>query len=165
MTISSLRFALGAALLMGASFASAGPAFKSQPMVISAVIQEIPGPSPRCASNFGATLTGAGNSPTLGRVVMIGSDCITPDGPLLNFNQGKITIVTLNGDLLFGEYMGQVVPTGEGTKYVFNGATYRITGGTGRHFKATGGGSLTGGGDLATGAGTLEISGKLITLW
>lgn len=158
----TLRFALGAALLMGATVASA--ASVTAPMTVSATIQEFPGPSLRCASKFGATLTGAGTSPTLGRVVMIGSDCITPDGPVLNFNQGRIIIVTANGDQLYGEYMGQVIPTGEGTKYVFNGATYRITGGTGRNFRATGGGTLTGGGDLLTGAGKLEISGSLTTM-
>lgn len=159
---SSLRFAVGAVLLMGATIASAASITK--PMTISASIQEIPGPSLRCASKFGATLTGAGTSPTLGTVVMIGNDCITPDGPVLNFSQGRIVIVTMNGDQLFGEYMGQVIPTGEGTKYVFNGATYRITGGTGKNFRATGGGTLTGGGDLATGAGALTISGSLTTM-
>ncbi len=156
------QFALGAVLAVASTFAVAHP-MKAQSMMISASILEFVGPSARCASNFGSTLTGQGLSPTLGRVVLIGTDCITPSGPLLNFSQGKIVIVSTNGDQIYANYTGQAVPTGEGTKYVFNGATFQITGGTGRNWRAIGGGTITGGGDLATGAGTIEIAGKILT--
>lgn len=156
------QFAIGAALVAASTFAVAAP-MKTQSLAVSAVIQEFVGPSVRCASNFGSTLTGQGISPSLGRVVLIGTDCITPTGPLLNFSEGRIIIVTTDGDQLYANYTGQAVPTGEGTKYVFNGATFQITGGTGRNFKATGGGTITGGGDLATGAGAIEIAGQMTT--
>ena len=154
------QFAIGAALVVASAFAVAAP-MKTQSLSVSAAIQEFVGPSLRCASNFGSTLTGQGISPTLGRVVLIGTDCITPTGPLLNFSEGRIIIITTDGDQLYANYTGQAVPTGEGTKYVFNGATFQITGGTGRNFKATGGGTITGGGDLATGAGAIEIAGQI----
>jgi hypothetical protein len=154
------QFAICTALVVASTFAIAAPK-KIQSLAVSASIQEFVGPSARCASNFGSTLTGQGLSPTLGRVVLIGTDCITPTGPLLNFSEGRIIIITTEGDQLYANYTGQAVPTGEGTKYVFNGATFQITGGTGRNFKATGGGTITGGGDLATGAGAIEISGQM----
>ncbi|MEJ7807648.1 MAG: hypothetical protein WKG03_17205 [Telluria sp.] len=152
--------AVGAALLAASAIAIAAP-MKAQALSITASIQEFVGPSPRCASNFGSTLTGQGISPLLGRVVLIGTDCITPSGPLLNFSDGKIVIVTTSGEQIYANYTGQAVPTGEGTKYLFNGATFHITGGTGSNFRATGGGTITGGGDLATGAGAIEIAGQI----
>ncbi len=157
------QFAIGAALLAGSTITAAAP-MKAQTLAVSATIQEFVGPSVRCASNFGSTLTGQGLSPTLGRVVLIGTDCITPSGPLLNFSEGRIIIVTTTGEQIYANYSGQAVPTGEGTKYLFNGATFQITGGTGRNFRATGGGTITGGGDLATGAGAVEILGQINTM-
>ena len=157
------QFAIGAALMAGAQIATAAP-LKAQTFSVSATIQEFVGPSVRCSSNFGSTLTGQGLSPTLGRVVLIGTDCITPSGPLLNFSEGRIIIVTTAGEQIYANYSGQAVPTGEGTKYLFNGATFQITGGTGRHFRATGGGTITGGGDLATGAGAIDIVGNITSM-
>ncbi|QNA87730.1 hypothetical protein G4G28_03240 [Massilia sp. Dwa41.01b] len=96
-----------------------------------------------------------------GKVVFIATDCITPQGPLFNFSDGKFIVMDTSGDQLFATYSGQFVPTGEGTKFVFSGATFRITGGTGKYRNALGGGTLSGGEDMATGAGTIKLQGNL----
>lgn len=157
---SALQFAIGASLLAATASASAAP-YVTKPLAISAIIQERVGPMPRCASQFGGTITGHGDSPLLGRTVVISTDCITPAGPLFNFSQGKMIIVTTTGDQIYANYSGQFVPTGEGAKYVFSGATFQITGGTGRYWRATGGGTLTGSEDMVTGAGTADLNGKV----
>lgn len=154
------RLATTALLLCAASAASAGP-LVTKPLQISGVVQELVGPSLRCASKIGGTIVGHGKDPQVGPVAFMGSDCITPSGPLYNFSDGRITIVTKSGELIFANYSGQFVPTGEGTKYVFNNATFQITGGTGRYFRASGGGGFTGGEDMATGAGTIKLNGSI----
>ena len=63
--------------------------------------------------------------------------------------------------MVFASYSGQFVPTGEGTNFVFSNASFKITGGTGRYFKASGGGAITGGEDMTTGKGTIKLSGKI----
>lgn len=148
-------------LLLCASFAASAGQLVTKPLVISGTIQELAGPSPRCASNFGGTIVGHGQDPVFGPVAFMGSDCITPSGPLFNFSDGRFTIVTYTGELIFANYSGQFVPTGEGTKFVFNNATFQITGGTGRYAKASGGGGFTGGEDMATGAGTIKLNGNI----
>lgn len=148
-------------LALCASVPASADSFVTKPLVISAVLQEVVGPSPRCASAFGGTITGHGDEPSFGRVAFIGTDCITPSGYLFNFSDGRITIVTKTGEAIFAKYSGQFVPTGEGTKYTFNNATFQITGGTGRFHKASGGGGFTGGEDMATGAGTIKLNGKI----
>ena len=157
-----LRLA-AASLLLCASAVASAKSFVTKPLVISGVVQELVGPSLRCASKFGGTITGHGSDPQTGRVAFIGTDCITPDGPLFNFSDGRITIVTQTGELIFLNYSGQFVPTGEGTKFVFNNATFQVTGGTGRYSRASGGGGFTGGEDMATGAGTIQLNGKITT--
>jgi hypothetical protein len=155
----AFKLAIGTALL--AATASA-PAFAAtKPLTVSAVIQERAGPSARCASQFGGTITGSADSALLGRVVIIATDCITPQGPLYNFSQGKMIIVTTSGDQIFANYSGQFVPTGDGAKFVFSGATFQITGGSGRYILASGGGTLSGGEDMSNGSGTAEINGTL----
>ena len=159
---SVLRFATGAVLL-SAAFGAHADAGSYKDFQVSGVLQEIPGPSPRCASNFGGTILGYGSSPLLGKLTFIASDCITPNGSSFTFSNGKLIITTLTGDLVFANYSGQFVPTGEGTKYVFSNATFQITGGTGTYYKATGGGDLKGGEDMATGQGTLQLSGRVFS--
>lgn len=156
----SLRLAAASLLLCASVSASAGTTV-TQPLVISGVIQEIVGPALRCASKFGGTLLGHGDSALVGKVAFIGRDCITQDGPLFNFSEGRLIIMTVTGEQIFVNYSGQFVPTGEGTKFVFNNAGFQITGGTGRYDKATGGGDLTGTEDMSTGAGTATLSGKI----
>lgn len=124
-------------------------------------MQEVVGPSLRCASKIGGTIAGHGEDSIFGKVAFIGTDCITPSGPLYNFSDGRFTIVTKTGELIFANYSGQFVPTGEGTKFIFSNATFQITGGTGRYFRASGGGGFTGGEDMATGAGTIKLDGKI----
>ena len=149
------------ALLAVASFsASAAPA-TTKPLNLNGAFLEQVGPAPRCASQFGGTIVGHGESAVTGRNVFIASDCITPSGPLFNFTDGKFVIVATNGDQIFANYSGQFVPTGQGTNYVFSGATFQITGGNGRYHKATGGGTLSGGSDMATGQGTLQLNGNI----
>lgn len=155
-----LRLA-AASLMLGVSFSASAKSFVTKPLAIAGVVQEVVGPSLRCASKIGGTITGHGDDPAIGRVAFIGTDCITPSGSLFNFTNGRFTIVTKTGELIFAHYAGQFVPTGEGTKYVFNNATFQITGGTGRYFRASGGGGFTGGEDMATGAGTIKLDGKI----
>ena len=157
---SALQLVVGSTLVLAAAAASAAPSV-TKPLLVSAVIQERPGPMPRCPSQFGGTITGAADSALLGRSVVISTDCITPAGPLFNFSQGKMVIMTVTGEQIFANYSGQFVPTGEGAKFVFSGATFQITGGTGRYWRASGGGNLNGGEDMVTGLGTAELSGKI----
>jgi hypothetical protein len=161
MSKSVLRFATAILLMSAAVGASATPA-SYKDFELSGVLQEIPGPSPRCASNFGGTIMGFGSSALLGKVTFLSSDCITPNGTSFTFSEGRFMITTMTGELLFASYNGQFVPTGEGTKYVFSNASFTITGGTGRYFKATGSGTLGGGEDMATGQGNIQLKGRVL---
>jgi hypothetical protein len=156
---STLRLAIGLVLLSASIGAAARPA-TTRPLEITGIFQERTGPKPSCPSQFGGTLAGLGDSPQMGRVVFLASDCITPTPPLFNFT-GRFIVTNLRGEQLHANYSGQFVPTGEGTKYVFSGATFQITGGTGQYAKATGGGTLTGGEDMITGNGNLKLSGQV----
>jgi hypothetical protein len=156
---STLRLATGLVLLSASIGAAAGPA-TTRPLEITGVFQERTGPKPSCPSQFGGTLAGLGDSPQMGRVVFLANDCITPTPPLFNFT-GRFIVTNLRGEQLHANYSGQFVPTGEGTKYVFSGATFQITGGTGLYAKATGGGTLTGSEDIITGNGNLKLSGQI----
>jgi hypothetical protein len=158
---SVLRLATGAVLMSAALCASAG-ASPAKDFQLTGVLQEIPGPSARCPSQFGGTILGFGSSPLVGKVTFLATDCITPNGSSYTFSDGRFLVTTLTGELIFASYSGQFVPTGEGTKYVFNGATFQITGGTGRYNKATGGGSMDGTEDMATGQGTIQLSGQIL---
>jgi hypothetical protein len=44
---------------------------------------------------------------------------------------------------------------------VFSGATFQVTGGTGKYARATGGGTLSGDEDMITGAGNIKLDGKV----
>lgn len=156
----SLRCGAAAALALAAFGASATPA-ATRPFNLSGAFLETPGPSLRCPSKFGGTILGHGDSAVTGKVVFLSSDCITPSGSSFIFSDGKFIILTTTGDQIFANYSGQFVPTGVGTNFVFNGATYQITGGTGSFKKASGGGTLSGGEDMATGQGTLQLSGSI----
>jgi hypothetical protein len=151
-----------ASVLMSAALTATAAKPTSQDFQVSGVIQEIPGPSPRCASQFGGTILGFGDSNVLGKVGFLSSDCITPNGSTYTFSDGRFMITTLTGEMVFASYSGQFVPTGEGTNFVFSNASFQITGGTGRYDKASGGGDLTGGEDMTTGKGTIKLSGKIL---
>ncbi|MGH8854923.1 MAG: hypothetical protein ACREWI_11650, partial [Telluria sp.] len=144
-----------------ASVSASAGSLVTKSLEITGVVQEEVGTSPRCPSTIGGTIVGHGDSPLVGKVVFIGSDCITPSGVLYNFSDGRIIIMTKTGEQIYANYSGQFVPTGEGTKFVFNNASFQITGGTGRYFKASGGGGFTGGEDMATGAGTIKLTGRI----
>lgn len=154
-----LKLAGGAVLALASSAASAH--WVTTDLQVTGVIQEIPGPSARCPSNFGGTITGHGSSELLGRVVYVASDCITPNGAIYNFDRGRLILMTLSGDQIYADYSGQFVPTGQGTNYVFNSATFRIVGGTGQYIFATGGGQLQGGEDMVTGVGNIALIGRM----
>ena len=156
---SACQFAVASTLVLATAAASA--AHVTKPLVVSAVIQERTGPMARCPSQFGGVITGSADSEVMGRVVVISSDCVTPSGPLFNFSLGKMIIVSTTGEQIHADYSGQVVPSSDGTRFVFSGATFQITGGTGRYFHASGGGSLNGGEDMVTGVGTAELSGTI----
>jgi hypothetical protein len=160
---SVLRLATGAVLMSAALCASADSATYKD-FQVSGVLQEIPGPSARCASGFGGTILGFGSGNLAGsKVTFLATDCITPNGTSYTFSDGKFLITTLTGELIYANYSGQFVPTGEGTKFVFSNATFQVTGGTGRYFKATGGGDMTGAEDMATGQGTIQLSGRILS--
>lgn len=156
----SLRCTATSMMLCASLSAVAAPA-STKPLVIEGVIQEFVGPAVRCPSNFGGTIVGHGISSLAGRVAFIGTDCITQNGPLFNFTEGRMTIVTAESDQIFANYSGQFVPTGQGANFVFSNATFQITGGTGRYKKASGGGSFTGDEDMGTGAGTIKLTGQI----
>ena len=160
MSSSLLRLASATALVLASFSATAAPA-TTQAFELSGTLVEQPGPSARCSSNFGGTITGHGVSALVGRVAFVATDCITPQGPLFNFDQGRFIIMAANGDQIFATYSGQFVPTGVGAAYVYSGATFQITGGNGKYRKATGGGALSGGQDMLTGAGNVKLSGKI----
>jgi hypothetical protein len=156
----SLRIA-ATSLMLCASFAASAGQQVTKTLEITGVVQEVVGPSLRCPSKIGGTIVGHGDSPLVGKVAFIGSDCIMPSGPLYNFSDGRIIIMTGTGEQIYANYSGQFVPTGEGTKFVFSNATFQVTGGTGKFFRASGGGNFTGGEDMATGAGTIKLSGQI----
>ena len=161
MSRSILRFAT-AALLMSAALGASAAQSSYQDFELSGVLQEVPGPSVRCASQFGGTIMGYGSSALLGKLTFLSSDCITPNGTSYTFSDGRFMITTMTGELLFASYNGQFVPTGVGTSYVFSSASFEITGGTGRYAKATGSGALSGGEDMATGQGNIQLKGRIL---
>lgn len=160
MSPSLLRLASAAALAL-ASFSASAVTAKTQAFELSGTLVEQAGPTARCPSQFGGTITGHGVSDQVGRVAFVATDCITPSGPLFNFNQGRFIIMTANGDQIFAAYSGQFVPTGVGAAFVYSAATFQITGGNGKYHKASGGGTLSGGQDMITGMGTVQLSGKI----
>jgi hypothetical protein len=161
MSNSFQRFAT-TVLLMSAAMGASAASSSYKDLELSGVLQEVPGPSARCASQFGGTIMGYGSSELLGKVTFLSSDCITPNGTSYTFSDGRFMITTMTGELLFASYNGQFVPTGEGTKYVFSSASFQITGGTGRYAKATGSGTLGGGEDMATGQGNIQLKGRIL---
>ena len=151
-----------ASVLMSAALTATAAKSSYQDLEVSGTLQEIPGPSARCASQYGGTILGYGDSKLLGKVGFLSSDCITPNGTSYTFSDGRFMITTLTGEMLFASYGGQFVPTGEGSNFVFNSATFTITGGTGKYAKASGGGDITGTEDMVTGKGTIKLSGKIL---
>ncbi|MGJ9416567.1 hypothetical protein ACHAC9_02190 [Massilia sp. CMS3.1] len=153
-----------ATLLLAASAAASAGNWEVQTLDVEGVLVEAVGPADRCLSKFGGTISGHGTSNLMGgKVVFIATDCITPVGPLFNFSGGKFIVMTTSGDQIYANYSGQMVPTGVGAQYVFSGATFQVTGGTGKFSKVTGGGTLTGGEDMITGAGTIKLSGRVLS--
>ncbi|MDB5792769.1 MAG: hypothetical protein JWQ80_2793 [Massilia sp.] len=151
-----------ATLLLAASATASAGSWVTQPLEVEGVLVEAVGPSGRCPSKFGGTISGHGNSALMGgKVVFIATDCITPDGPLFNFSGGKFIVMTTSGDQIYANYSGQFVPTGEGANYVFSDATFQVTGGTGKFARISGGGTLSGGEDMITGNGNIRLSGRV----
>jgi len=159
------RGALGAVFSLVSAAAFAGPiSYKTESFEIAGVIQEVAGPAAHCASQFGGTITGHGESALLGRLAFVANDCITPSGPIFTFSNGRFIIMTLTGEQIYANYSGQMVPTGQGAQYAFTGASFQIIGGTGRYLLASGGGTLQGNEDMSTGAGNLKLTGR-ISYW
>jgi hypothetical protein len=153
---------LGAALTLASAASSAATlGYQTVPFELTGVLLEVAGPSARCPSQFGGTITGYGDSPLAGRLSFVATDCITPAPPIFNFSRGRFIIMTTSGDQIFASYSGQMIPTGEGTQYTFTGASFQITGGTGAYLFASGGGTLLGNEDMATGQGTLKLTGRM----
>jgi hypothetical protein len=156
----SLRLASGAVLLV-AAFGASAKTPTTKPLAISGVFKEQIGPSLRCPSKMAGALAGHGSSPQLGAVAFVASDCITPVPPLFNFSEGRLIVLTSSGEQIYASYSGQFVPTGEANKFVFSGATFQVTGGTGQYARATGGGTISGGEDIVTEVGNLQLSGQI----
>jgi hypothetical protein len=150
-------------LLLAASATASAGEWVMRTLEVQGTLVESVGPAPRCLSQFGGTISGHGESALMGgKVVFIGTDCITPVGVLYNFSGGKFVIMTTGGDQIFANYSGQFVPTGEGARYNFSGATFQVTGGTGKFAKITGGGTFSGGEDMVTGTGDIKLVGKVL---
>jgi hypothetical protein len=146
------------------SFALAATADTSayRDLSVSGVFQEHIAAASRCTSGLGGTIAGYGSSPSMGRVVFLTSDCVTQNGPLFTFSEGRFLITTMTGELLYASYTGQLVPTGDGAKAAMSNATFQITGGTGQYKKATGSGTLSGTEDLSTGQGSIQLTGRIL---
>jgi hypothetical protein len=152
-----------ATLLLAASATASAGSWVTEPLDVEGVLVEAVGPSAGCPANFGGTISGHGTSAMMGgKVVFIATDCITPAPPLFNFSNGKFIVMTTSGDQIFANYSGQFVPTGEGAKFVFSGATFQITGGTGKFAKVSGGGTLSGSEDMITGTGVIKLTGRAL---
>ena len=150
-------------LLLAASATASAGDWVTEPLDVEGTLVEAVGPTDRCLSKFGGTISGHGDSALMGgKVVFIATDCITPVGPLFNFSGGKFIVMTTSGDQIFANYSGQFVPTGEGAKFVFSGASFQVTGGTGKFSKISGGGTLTGSEDMITGTGNIKLSGRVL---
>lgn len=155
-----LRVAAGA-LWLAVSSASMADSSITMPIEINGVMTETPGPSLRCPSKFGGVTIGRGEGALTGPVAFIANDCITQSGTLFTFSAGKLIVLTVAGDQIFADYSGQFVPTGVGSNFVFSGATFQVTGGTGKFSRASGGGNMTGAEDISTGEGTIKLSGHI----
>ena len=127
---SVLRLATGSLLMSTALCASAGTT-AYEDLSVSGVFQEVLGPSLRCPTKIGGTMTGYGTSPKFGPVVFLGSDCVTPSATMNTFSDGRFILTALTGELLFASYSGQAVPNSDGSQLIFTGGTFQITGGTG----------------------------------
>ena len=150
-------------LLMAASATASAGDWVAEPLDIEGTLVEAVGAAERCPSNFGGTISGHGKSTMMGgKVVFIATDCITPVGYMFNFSDGRFIVMTTSGDQIFANYSGQFVPTGVGKNFVFSGATFQITGGTGKFAKVTGGGTLTGDEDMITGTGNIKLTGQAL---
>jgi hypothetical protein len=156
----ALRLATGS-LLMSAAMCSFAADTTPQDFTVSGVFQELLGPSLRCPTKFGGTMTGYGTSDKLGRLVFLGGDCIAQSNNLMTFSGGHFIITTLTGELLFADYSGQAVPDAQGV-LTFTGATFQITGGTGKYKHATGGGSMNGSESMQTLQGQIQLSGRIL---
>lgn len=157
-----LRGAVGATMFAVSAIASAQHTH-IEALEIKGVIFETTGYSARCPSQFGGTIQGYSTSASswLGKVVFIGTDCITPNGQLFTFSGGKLIITTVSGDQIHATYSGQFVPTGVGARYEFSNGIINISGGTGKYVHAAGGGFITGGEDMTTGLGDIKVSARL----
>jgi hypothetical protein len=152
---------IGVVLATAMCSASAGKPLYNE-IEISGVFQEVIQASSNCPSGQSGHLSGYGNSAQLGRIVFLSSDCFNQTGPVFNFSNGKFMIATTSGEVLFADYSGQILLTGEGMKGVISSATFQITGGTGRYLKAKGGGTINGTEDLSNGQGTIQMNGRVL---
>lgn len=156
-----LRLATGFLLLCAALSASADNAAYHD-LSVSGVFQEAIGPSLRCPTKIGGTMTGYGTSTNYGPVVFLGGDCITPAGAVNTFSEGRFILTALTGELLYASYSGQAVANSDGSQLVFTGATFQITGGTGKFKNATGGGTMQGTESTQTLQGQIQLSGRIL---
>lgn len=157
----ALRLATGSLLMSAALCASAAPS-AYQDFTVTGVFQELVGISLRCPTKIGGTMTGYGTSPTFGRVVFLGGDCVTPGATLNTFSDGRFILTALTGELLFANYSGQAVLNADGSQFVFTGGQFTITGGTGKYAGATGGGTMNGTENAKTLQGQLQLAGRLL---
>ena len=155
-----------AALAVASTFASgaalAGPA--NAPFKATLVTQEALSPDISACQAFpflAGTTVGTGHASHLGAVTGTGTDCFNPTmtGQYF-FSNGKLTMITMNGDELRADYGGTLTPTGTAQIYTISG-TYRITSGTGRFAMATGSGTLLGVENIKTLQGQLNFAGTI----
>ena len=110
------------------------------------------------ASGIIVDVTGTGHSTQVGKYSVHYRECFVPATGAVT--GGSFTLTAANGDMLFGTYGGQAVPTGDANVIVFDDPGV-ITGGTGRFAGASGIANTAGVANLATGEYTSTISGSL----
>lgn len=150
--------ALLALAILAPTIAWSGPT--NVPLKVSLVTQEQVGYTPTCPSKFGGILTGTGKSTHMGKVSIMGKDCITPMENYFTF-KGTFELTSANGDKLTGDYSGSFMPMETPPMYSLSDALLQITGGTGRFSKATGIAKLEGTQNIQTGKGEMEASGTI----
>lgn len=157
---SVLRLATASLLIAPTLPAFAGDAVYED-VAVSGVFQEMIGPSLRCPTGIGGTMTGYGNNKSA-PVVFLGSDCIALGATLNTFSGGRFIMTTMSGEQLFASYSGQAVPNSDGSQLTFNGGTFQVTGGTGKYKNASGGGTMTGTESTQTLQGLVQFSGRIL---
>ena len=158
-----------AAFALVCSFASAAHAAEPFSATISSTEVLIPQPTNKVCPARGM-LAASGTSLPLGNVEVMATDCVTSvdNNQTMQFSQGRMVMTATDGSgSVIASYQGAfiMVPPAEAPvqtiRYVMDGGTFTIIGGTGRYKKATGSGFLSGEETVSVNPATPAV-GKLV---